>query len=112
MNRWGLVGTLFAICFGLIFTANVAQAQIEDLLYEKGQITKEEWLKLKADHEKEEAIVQQRSTIKKWFDKISIRGYVQARYTYLPGDKSIRSEYDNTIRDDTGFAFRRARIVF
>ena len=112
MNRWGLVGTLFAICFGLIFTANVAQAQIEDLLYEKGQITKEEWLKLKAEHEKEEAIVQQRSAIKKWFDKISIRGYVQARYSYLPGDKSIRSEYDNTIRDDTGFAFRRARLVF
>jgi hypothetical protein len=95
-----------------MFTANVAQAGVEDLLYEKGQITKEEWLKLKADEEKKEAIVQERTTIKKWFDKISIRGYVQARYTYLPGDKSIRSEYDNTIRDDTGFAFRRVRLVF
>ncbi|MBX3326349.1 MAG: porin [Nitrospira sp.] len=37
---------------------------------------------------------------------------MQARYSYLPGDKSIRSEYDNTIRDNTGFAFRRARLIF
>lgn len=112
MKKWGLVSVLCAISFGVIFTANVAQANIEDLLYEKGQITKEEWLKLKAEHEREDAIIAEKATIKKWFDKISIRGYVQARYTYLPGDKSIRSEYDNTIRDDTSFAFRRVRMVF
>jgi len=111
MKGWWLVVRVCVIGLGLIFTANVAQASVEDLLYEKGQITKEEWLKLKADHEKEESIVQQRSALKNWFDKISIRGYVQARYTYLPGDKSIRSEYDNTIRDNTGFAFRRVRLV-
>jgi hypothetical protein len=103
--------TVCVISLIVIVQANVAQASVEDLLYEKGQITKEEWLKLKAEHEKEEAIIQERSAIKKWFDKISIRGYVQARYTYLPGDKSIRSEYDNTIRDNTGFAFRRVRLV-
>jgi hypothetical protein len=112
MKRWSLVGALIAISFGVIFTANIAQANVEDLLYEKGQITKEEWLKLKAEHEREDAIIAEKAAIKKWFDKISIRGYVQARYTYLPGDKSIRSEYDNTIRDDTGFAFRRVRMVF
>jgi hypothetical protein len=100
------------IGLGLMVQANLAQATVEDLLYEKGQITKEEWLKLKADQERQESIVQQQSAMKKWFDKISIRGYVQARYTYLPGDKSIRSEYDNTIRDNTGFAFRRVRLVF
>jgi hypothetical protein len=112
MKRWCFGIALCVIGLGLILQANVARANIEDLLYEKGQITKEEWLKLKAEHEKEEAIVQQRSAIKNWFDKISIRGYVQARYTYLPGDKSIRSEYDNTIRDNTGFALRRVRLVF
>lgn len=104
MRGWWFAVTMCVIGLGLIFNANVAQASVEDLLYEKGQITKEEWLKLKAEHEKEEAIIQERSSIKKWFDKISIRGYVQARYSYLPGDKSIRSEYDNTIRDNTGFA--------
>ena len=111
MKRWCFTITLCVISLGLMFQADMAQASVEDLLYEKGQITKEEWLKLKAEHEKEEAIVQQRSAIKNWFDKISIRGYVQARYSYLPGDKSIRSEYDNTIRDNTGFAFRRVRLV-
>lgn len=111
MERWWFAVCLCLLGLGLIFQADGAQASIEDLLYEKGQITKEEWVKLKAEHEKEDAIVQQRSAIKNWFNKISLRGYVQARYTYLPGDKSIRSEYDNTIRDNTGFAFRRVRLV-
>ncbi|NOU09049.1 MAG: porin [Nitrospira sp.] len=113
MKRWWFAVSVCAIGLGLIFQTNPAQANgVEDLLYEKGQITKEEWVKLKADQEKQDAIVADRASITKWFDKISIRGYVQARYTYLPGDKSIRNEYDNTIRDDTGFAFRRARLVF
>ncbi len=113
MERWWLVVKVCVVGLGLLLTTSVAQANgVEDLLYEKGQITKEEWLKLKAEREREDSIVQQRSTIKNWFDKISIRGYVQARYSYLPGDKSIRSEYDNTIRDNTGFAFRRVRLVF
>jgi Phosphate-selective porin O and P len=112
MKRWRLAMTACVIGLGLMVQANPAQASVEDLLYEKGQITKEEWLKLKAEHEREDAIVQQRSAIKRWYDKISIRGYIQGRYSYLPGDKSIRSEYDNTIRDNTGFAFRRVRLVF
>jgi hypothetical protein len=113
MKRWWFAVAVCAFGLGLIFQTNLAQANgVEDLLYEKGQITKEEWVKLKADQEKQDAIVADRASITKWFDKISIRGYVQARYTYLPGDKSIRNEYDNTIRDDTGFAFRRARLVF
>lgn len=117
MKRWwlsagmcvvGLVGLL------VISGANEAQASVEDLLYEKGQITKEEWLKLKAEHEKEEAAAKEPSPIKKWFDKVSIRGYTQLRYTYLPGDKnkdSLRSEYDSTIGNNTGFGLRRARLV-
>ncbi len=113
MKRWWFAVSVCVIGLGLLFQTNLAQANgVEDLLYEKGQITKEEWVKLKADQEKQDAIVADRASITKWFDKISIRGYVQARYTYLPGDKSIRNEYDNTIRDDTGFAFRRARLVF
>jgi len=112
MKGWWLAVVGCVIGLALVVQTNVAQANVEDLLYEKGQITKEEWLKLKAEHEREEAIIAEKASIKKWFDKISIRGYVQARYTYLPGDKSIRSEYDNTIRDNTGFAFRRVRMIF
>lgn len=112
MKGWWFAVAGCVISLALVAQTNVAQANVEDLLYEKGQITKEEWLKLKAEHEREEAIIAEKASIKKWFDKISIRGYVQARYTYLPGDKSIRSEYDNTIRDNTGFAFRRVRMIF
>ncbi len=112
MKRWWFAVTMCVIGLVGIFHANVAQAAVEDLLYEKGQITKEEWLKLKADEEKKEAIIQDRATIKRWFDKISVRGYLQFRYTYLPGEKNLRSEYDNTIRDNTGFNFRRARLIF
>lgn len=111
MKRWRLAMTACVIGLGLMVQANLAQANVEDLLYEKGQITKEEWLKLKAEHERDDAIIAERAAIKKWFDKISIRGYIQGRYSYLPGDKSIRSEYDGSIKDDTGFALRRVRLV-
>jgi hypothetical protein len=99
------------IGFGLIIQANIAHAMIEDILYEKGQITKEEWLKTKADHEKEEAIIQERATIKKWYDKISIRGYTQIRYSYLTGENDLVSEYDSSIGNNKGFLIRRARLV-
>lgn len=53
MRRWCLNVALCVIGVGLFVTADVAHANgVEDLLYEKGQITKEEWLKLKADEEK------------------------------------------------------------
>ncbi|HSA85067.1 MAG TPA: porin [Nitrospira sp.] len=112
MKRWGFAVNVCLIGLGLMVTANVAQASVEDLLYEKGQITKEEWVKLKAEHEREEAIVQQQSATKKWFDKISIRGYTQMRYSYLPDEKKLRFDSDNTIGDNTGFGFRRVRLVF
>jgi Phosphate-selective porin O and P len=111
MARWRFAITACVIGLGLIFQANMARASVEDLLYEKGQITKEEWLKLKAEHEREDAIVAEKAAIKKWFDKISIRGYVQARYNYLPEEKNLRNEYDGAIGNNTGFALRRARLI-
>ena len=40
------------ISLGVLVQAEIVQAGLEDLLYEKGQITKEEWLKLQAEREK------------------------------------------------------------
>lgn len=112
MKEWRFAVKACVVGLVLVFSANTAQANgVEDLLYEKGQITKEEWVKLKADEEKKEAIVQDRTTTKRWFDKISIRGYTQFRYSYLPGEKKIRDEYDATISDNTGFTLRRARLI-
>jgi Phosphate-selective porin O and P len=99
------------ICLGLIVQANNAHAKLDDILYDKGLITKEEWLHSKSDTEREEAIIQQTATTKKWYDKISIRGYTQLRYNYITDDKKLTSPYDSGIGNDTGFSIRRARIV-
>jgi Phosphate-selective porin O and P len=99
------------IGLGLIIQANSAQANLEDILYEKGTITKEEWLKTKADQEKQEAIIQQSATTKKWFEKLSLRGYTQMRYNYITDDKKLTSPYDSSIGNDKGFLIRRARVV-
>ena len=99
------------IGLGLIIQANIAHAKLEDILYEKGQITKEEWVKAKADTEREEAIIQQRSTTQKWYEKLSIRGYTQLRYNFVTDDKKLLSEYDGSIGNNKGFQFRRIRLV-
>jgi hypothetical protein len=112
MRRQWFTTIVCVIGLGLIIQANIAQANIEDILYEKGLITKEEWVKTKADHEKEEAIIQQRATTKKWYDKINIRGYTQFRYSFNTDDKNLVSEYDSSIGNNKGFLFRRVRLVF
>jgi hypothetical protein len=111
MRRLWFASIICMIILGFIVQANNAHAKIEDILYEKGQITKEEWLKTKADAEKEEAIIQQRPTTEKWYEKISIRGYTQLRYNYVTDDKQLNSEYDNSIGGNKGFLVRRARLV-
>ena len=62
MTRLWFATIVCVIGLGLIIQANIAHAKLEDILYEKGQITKEEWVKAKSDAEREEAIIQQRPT--------------------------------------------------
>jgi Phosphate-selective porin O and P len=112
MRRPWLATIACVISLGIIVQANMAQAGLEDILYEKGQITKEEWLKSKADQEKQEAIIQsERAGTEKWYNKISIRGYTQLRYNYVADDNKLVSEYDSSIGDNKGFQVRRARVV-
>jgi hypothetical protein len=96
---------------GLIIQANSAHAKLEDILYEKGQITKEEWVKAKADAEKEDAITQGHAATEKWYDKISIRGYTQLRYNSTTDDRKLVSPYDSSVGNNKGFLLRRARIT-
>jgi len=58
MRRLWFATIACVISLGVIVQAEIAQAGLEDLLYEKGQITKEEWLKLQADREKAGPAVQ------------------------------------------------------
>ena len=112
MTRLWFAAIMCVIGLGLIAQAQIAQAGIEDTLYEKGILTKEEWLKAKADQERQEAIIQsERATTEKWYDKLSIRGYTQFRYNYITDDKKLVDEYDNSIGSNKGFLVRRARII-
>ncbi len=101
------------IGLGLIVQTNMAQAGLDDILYDKGQITKEEWLKSKADQERQEAIIQsERASTEKWYEKISIRGYTQMRYNYLTDDHKLTDpDNDASVGDNKGFLLRRARII-
>ncbi len=112
MRRPWFATIVCIIGFGLIIQAEIAQGGIEDTLYEKGVITKEEWLKTKADQERQEAIIQsERATTEKWYEKISIRGYTQFRYNYMIDDKKMVDEYDSSVGNNKGFLVRRARII-
>ena len=112
MTRSWFTIVLCVIGLGLIGSVGVAHADLTDLLYEKGQITKEEWLKEKADYERRDAIITaERATTERWYDKISIRGYTQFRYNATLDDKKLNNEYDSSIGDNKGFLVRRARIV-
>ncbi|KJV33844.1 porin [Luteibacter yeojuensis] len=50
---------------------------------------------------------------KAWYDKLSIRGYVQMRYNQGldDGAKDLKSPGDRFIGRDQGFGIRRARVV-
>ena len=110
MKRLWFATIACVIGLGVTVHADIAQADLIDLLYDKGQISKEEWLKEKADREKIEAITAERATTQKWYDKISIRGYTQFRYNATLDDKKLNNEYDSSIGDNKGFLVRRARI--
>ena len=111
MRQLRLATVACVIGLGLIVQANMAQAGLEDILYEKGQITKEEWVSTKADQERKEAIIQQAPTTEKWYEKLSIRGYTQMRYNYVTDDRQLVDVYDSSVGNNKGFLLRRARIV-
>ena len=112
MRRPWLATIACVIGLGMIVQVNMAQAGLEDTLYEKGIFTKEEWLKAKADQERQEAIIQgEKAATEKWYEKISIRGYTQMRYNYITDDKQLISDNDGGIGNNKGFFLRRGRIV-
>ena len=112
MRRPWLATIACVISLGIIVQANMAQAGLEDTLYEKGIFTKEEWLKAKADQERQEAIIQgEKAATEKWYEKISIRGYTQMRYNYITDDKQLVSDNDGGIGNNKGSFLRRGRIV-
>jgi hypothetical protein len=50
---------------------------------------------------------------KKWYDRLSLRGYTQLRYNHGLGDGAygLKTPGDRFVGNNTGFGIRRARVV-
>ena len=89
-GRYRTVVVLTALALCLV--GSPAQAALEDILYEGGRITKEEWLKAKADKEREEAerekqakdaskgVVTHDQKKAKWVDSVTWSGDLRVRH--------------------------------
>jgi phosphate-selective porin OprO/OprP len=130
MRRPWLATIACVIGLGLITQANSAQAGLEDILYEKGELTKEEWIRAKADNEKTAA-----EQDKALDDKFPIKGTYsrkkglafksndgnflmelglrfQFRYSYPQESDSVNGSNELTFddKDTSSFRVRRARL--
>lgn len=93
---------------------------IEDLMLEKGLITMDDWIRLKAEQERrvaESAIVAEFTASPRWYERLRHYGYGMFRYNRLGQPNStLRSYHDASIGDEgagaqPGFFFRRIRWV-
>ena len=130
MTRPWFATIVCVIGLGLIVQANIAQAGLEDILYEKGQLTKEEWIKAKADNEKTTDVQDKKldekfpiavSYGKKGLEFASRDGNylmqlgvrVQLRYSYPQEGDSLTpasmASFDD--KDVSSFRVRRARLI-
>ena len=67
------------------------------------------------DDEKRWLATYQKVTSSKWFQKISLRGYVQLRYNALldkEGDVAWFAPSDRSVADGAGLFIRRGRMIF
>jgi hypothetical protein len=87
-----------------------------DKLLEKGVITTDDWLQIKADEEKraaEQTVVTEFTTSPRWYERIRMYGYGMFRYNRLghPNEK-VNSWLDASVgKEQPGFFDRRIRWV-
>ncbi len=126
---WGATN-LWVLGIVMLFSVNSAQAghDLADILYEKGQITKEEWVRAKADaeqaaeeeHKKRDQEFPISLRYKDGFDfqsrdgkfEMLIQNRVQFRYSYDQESDVFQSPAPNIFddKDTSSFRIRRARI--
>src|SRR3989442_13575937 len=80
-----IIGT---VALAVAVSSGSAQAGVQDILLEKGQITKEDWLKIKAEKEKEVAQTPPApvSTVSNLLKGIELKATFYFGYTYATGD--------------------------
>lgn len=111
----GLIAALLSLCWGNDGWAG----RLEDMLLENKQITIDQWVKLKAEEEKQEAKGFEESrgvgdvpVRERWYEKISIRGYTQFRYNYnVNRDELLSNQGDRSIGRNNEFFLRRGRVI-
>jgi hypothetical protein len=116
--RWVGCGCMMLCLLGSTTTASWA-SKLEDLLLENKQITMDQWVQLKADEEKRLAKQLEESrgvgdvpVRERWYEKISVRGYVQLRYNYTVDNDLLRNPLgDRSIGSNNEFFLRRGRLI-
>src|SRR6059036_3140615 len=99
-----------------------AQAAVEDILLEKGQITKEDWLKIKAEKEREvpQTSPAPTSTVSNLLKGIELKATFYFDYTYATGDSFTGDVANKGINNPTannnhglatGFHFTRTYLT-
>src|SRR2546428_301869 len=86
---YGRLATIIGMVALAVAVSNgSAQGAVEDILLEKGQITKEDWLKIKAEKEKEVAQTSPApaSTVSNLLKGIELKATFYFDYTYATGD--------------------------
>lgn len=98
----------------------VEGTNIEDLMLEKGLITMDDWIRLKAEQERrasESAIVAEFTASPRWYERLRHYGYGMLRYNRLGQPNGmLRTYHDASVGDEgagaqPGFFFRRIRWV-
>src|SRR5256712_12480130 len=114
--------TIGVFCLILGIASTPVHAAVEDILLEKGTITKEDWLKIKAEKEKEAAQTPPApaSTVSNLLKGIELKATFYFDYTYATGDsftgdlsnKGINNPTANNNRGlATGFHLTRTYLT-
>lgn len=93
----------------------VESTSLEDLLLEKGMITMDDWIRIKAEEERrqsERSVVAEFTGSPRWYERITMFGYGMLRYNpILSQTKPLTDYHDTSIGANQGFFFRRIRWV-
>lgn len=119
-NLWAALGLCATAALHCLVPVAAQAGSLEDLMLDKGQMTIDEWVQLKAEEEQRESKTFEESRgvgdtpVKaKWYEQISIRGYTQIRFNRLgnPNGSLLNDQGDKSIGDNNGFFLRRARFI-
>lgn len=103
--------------------ADDAMTELLGTLRQRGTISEAEYQRMKPQAEKQAAAASSalnKETLKKeWFGRMSIRGYVQTRYSHVFGSgmdgqgiNTLHSPTETNLTERDTFLMRRARMIF